>query len=508
MKKSNLILALIPLLASCGGDNIAAEQFVDPDFIPTLPEFVNKNNGAIKEDETNVYFDFYELSDFHGATTYGEGSQLGISKLASYFDDKRLANPGGSIILAGGDMWQGTADSNITRGNLVTYAMCEIGFDSMTLGNHEFDWTDTWIKNNKNRANFPFLCANLIDKTTSTVADFVLPSTVVERGNYKIGIIGTIGENIKDAILASAVKNFDFADEIETVKSETQKLRDDGCDIVVWSSHNDIDYLKNRMNGQNLDVDLVFGGHSHSVLTSTVDEIPLLETNDLGRSVAHAQLAINKETKQVSVVKSEVDSNLFAKQYQNNANIDMIYSQYNERYINPVKNQKLGKASGDFDERSLANFAVEAMYKKVHELYPDLDTKAAFTNVNGGIRNTLRNGNITYGDIYSVFPFDNEIVIMETTGKKLNNYCAGNLNNAAFYQEVYEYGVLTSSGKYLFITTDYLASNSGYFLSAGDVKVYTKITVRDCVAEAIRNQKTIKADEYKTNAKNEFKPIK
>ena len=97
---------------------------------------------------------------------------------------------------------------------------------------------------------------------------------------------------------------------------------------------------------------------------------------------------------------------------------------------------------------------------------------------------------------------------METTGKKLNNYCAGNLNNAAFYQEVYEYGVLTSSGKYLFITTDYLASNSGYFLSAGDVKVYTKITVRDCVAEAIRNKKTIKADEYKTNAKNEFKPIK
>ena len=115
--------------------------------------------NVFPETQLNVYFDFYELSDFHGATTYGEGSQLGISKLASYFDDKRTENPGGSIILAGGDMWQGTADSNITRGNLVTYAMCEIGFDSMTLGNHEFDWTDTWIKNNKNRANFPFLCA-------------------------------------------------------------------------------------------------------------------------------------------------------------------------------------------------------------------------------------------------------------------------------------------------------------------------------------------------------------
>lgn len=524
MKKKCLSLLLtLPLLLSCGSnEDINVDEHIPSDYTPTLPEIKNKSDGAIKEDDNYVYFDFYEISDFHGAVEYSksetpESGMLGLERLSTYYDTKRNDNVGGTILLSGGDMWQGTADSNITRGNLVTYSMNIMNFSSMTLGNHEFDWTVDWIKNNKERANFPFLAANLIDKTTNKIADFVEASTIVTRGDYKIGIVGTIGENIKTSIIASAVTNYDFAKEVDTVKSEAEKLRESGCQIVVWSSHNDISYLKSIVGTDDIGVDLIFGGHSH---TTYVDQIllgdkvvPMLESKDKGRSLPHAQLKIDKATNEVSSVEGySCDSTPTSVEYDVDKDIEGIYNQYKEKYINPSKNRYMGKLDGDMDinePQLAANLAVEVMYKKVEDVYPDITCYASFTNVNGGIRGTLKSGSITYGDIYNVFPFDNEIVIMQTTGAKLLGYVSSGitstLKNAAHYQTVEKTSNIDRSEKYYFITTDYLASHTSYFAKDdGDTTIYTKINVRDAVAEYFKKKGTIKASEYKTSAKSEF----
>ena len=119
INKLSLFL-LLPLLVSCGGG--AATGDIEA-YTPNLPEFKDKNVGAIKTDGTYDYLDIYELSDFHGAVQYNaQEKQIGLARLGSYFDKKREANPGGTVILSGGDMWQGSADSNLTRGNLVTYS--------------------------------------------------------------------------------------------------------------------------------------------------------------------------------------------------------------------------------------------------------------------------------------------------------------------------------------------------------------------------------------------------
>ncbi|HBF68780.1 MAG TPA: hypothetical protein DDW20_05695, partial [Firmicutes bacterium] len=186
LKKILLSLLVLPFVSGCGeseGTNIPIEEYV-----PNLPEIKNKNVGDIKEDDNFVYFDFYEISDFHGAVEYNkDDDHIGIEKLSTYFDEKRSNNPGGTILLSGGDMWQGTADSNVTKGNLVTYSMNVMNFDAMTLGNHEYDWTDSFIRNNKKKANFPFLAANIIDDGTGKNPDYVQASVVLERGDYKIG---------------------------------------------------------------------------------------------------------------------------------------------------------------------------------------------------------------------------------------------------------------------------------------------------------------------------------
>lgn len=509
--KTITALLVVPLLIGCGGNNgELVIKIVDPDYTPTLPTYKDKDKGAIKEDENNVYFDFYEISDYHGAVVNNkDDGYIGLERLSSYYDKKREDNPGGSFIVSSGDMWQGSADSNITRGNLVTYGMNVMNFASMTLGNHEFDWTVDWIKNNKERARFPLLCANLIDKSTSKIPDFVSASTTITRGNYKVGIVGTIGDNIKDSILATAVTNYDFADEVSTVVSETAKLRESGCDIVVWTSHNDIEYLKNKIGSTKLGVDLIFGGHSHSALENTTnDGILMLESRDYGRGLPHAQLKMDKKTKAVSVSAKGFDDNPAAGDYAADADITGIYKQYSEKYIDPVKNQNIGKADGDFDKTKLGNLAVESMFNKIKEAYPDTDPRACFTNVNGGIRNTFKSGKLIYGDVYKAFPFDNEIVICETTGSNLQNFAAGSVSNVALYQNIYTYGALNADQKYKFITTDFLALNSDFFSGKCTIVNYTKLNLRDCLASAIMKAGTIKADEYKITAKKEFSKIK
>ena len=69
-----------------------------------------------------------------------------------------------------GDYWQGSADSNLNRGKFLTEVGNVLGFHAMTLGNHEFDWMDTHIKENKEFAKYPFLGANIINKTTKQLA--------------------------------------------------------------------------------------------------------------------------------------------------------------------------------------------------------------------------------------------------------------------------------------------------------------------------------------------------
>ena len=255
LKKSVFILAsglLLGTLSGCGKTD--TPKVKDPLVIPTvdvenlsvtLPEYPTYNTGNPKSEGDYDIIDLYEVSDFHGAVDFKEsssGAYPGLARMATYFDSKRAENPGGTLILSSGDMFQGSADSNSTRGYMVNYCMNYMGFDAMAIGNHEFDWTDAWIRKNANLAygtrKIPYLGINIQDKTTHAMPDFVTASTIVERGEYKIGIIGAIGSELESSILHSCVENYDFVPELELINTEAARLKsEDGCDAVVLLEH-------------------------------------------------------------------------------------------------------------------------------------------------------------------------------------------------------------------------------------------------------------------------------
>ena len=105
-----------------------------------------------------VVVDFYSINDLHGKFCDTD-DQPGVDELATYLKMMEKSDEN-IVILSSGDIWQGSAESNLTRGNILTEWMNSIGVVSMTLGNHEFDWGQDAIRNNLEIAEFPFLAVS------------------------------------------------------------------------------------------------------------------------------------------------------------------------------------------------------------------------------------------------------------------------------------------------------------------------------------------------------------
>lgn len=515
IKKVLPILVMIPLLASCGGERKLVIPEIDVDsIVPTLPKKPTYNQGQIANDGANIdYLDFYEVSDFHGAVN-SESDKLGLAKLAGYFDVKRQANEGGTVLLSSGDMFQGSADSNLTRGYMVNYAMNYMGFDSMAIGNHEFDWTDKWIRKNANLAyeghKISFISANIVDKSTNNNPDFLSKSTIVERGGYKIGIIGSIGEKLKSSILKSCVENYNFTNEVEAVNAEAAKLKNvDKCHVVVLTSHNDVDEFQYK---GLTNVDAVFGGHAHIVKNDVLidNTIPAAQTNNYGKSVAHIRLSLDRDTKTVVNFTRDVDQNPYLLSgLQPNENVKTIMKSY-DNAIGEIKRIKLGKCEEDLvADKALKAICVESMYqgalKGISELNLGInkeDILAAFHNINGGIRSDIKAGEITYNDVYNPFPFDNEIVLYKVSGSMFKSK-ASSYSDYAVRREVKDRDEVNNNKDYYLILTDFLALSSAYFGGifniTEDQLIHTGKIVREEVADLIFQKENIKLADFDTN---------
>lgn len=513
-KKKIILLLSIPFLVGCSNQNSGQLEIptVDVEHIslnlPNKPEF---NKGPIKSSDGYDYIDIYEISDFHGAVNLEVGTdevEVGLSRLSQYLANKREENKGGTILLSGGDMWQGSAESNLTRGYVVTHSMNYMGFDTMTLGNHEFDWTDEWIKKNKGISDFEYLCANLRTKDTKELPDFVKKSKIVTRGDYKIGIIGTIG-NVEYSIIPSSIQNYEFMSERDIVSEEAKRLKEtEKCNLVIWSSH----YAGASIPTTIPNVDAYFGGHAHvSYDNGTIP--PCLATQDYGVDLAHAQFKINKETKEVTCNRESTGIIDFCKEginssFKEDDNVKSIVEQYAAE-TNKVKAIEIGSSDGDLKlDNELANLCVKAMtlaanqYCKNNNL--SYDVMAGFHNKKGGIRSDIAKGTIKYGDVYSSFPFDNQIVIIPIEGKNVKSkFNSPELNSQAIYHTFEKFNELDDNKTYYYCTNDYVAQSRLKLTEKDYIQTYTY--VRDVVAQYIKNQGNIQTSKYDRSNNSEYK---
>ena len=432
-----------------------------------LPSTQQKPSGCNHVDQDNneicdtcslsvvVSVDFYAINDLHGKLADAD-SHIGVDELTTYLKNARKQDDN-SIFLSAGDMWQGSSESNMTKGLIMTDWMNEMQFTAMAIGNHEFDWGEEYVESNSDFAKFPFLAINIYDRATNKLVDYCKPSVMVQAGDVQIGIIGAIG----DCYSSIAV---DKCDEVyfkvgsqltSLVKAEADKLRSDGADFIVYVIHDgygqsnigSVQQLASSQLASYYDtalsdgyIDLVFEGHTHQGYRIKDEHgvYHLQHRGDNKGGISHVEISVNSITGNSTVDLVELVS---TSQYQNLED-DPIVEQLLKKYESQISSSKvvLGSnstyRSSSYLQQIIANLYYEVGEKEWGDKY-DIVLGGGFMSARSPYN--LKAGDVTYADIQSIFPFDNQLTLCSVKGRDLKSKFI-NTNNERYYICYGDYG--------------------------------------------------------------------
>lgn len=440
--------------------------------------------------------DFYSINDLHGKfdDTY---ANIGVDEMTTYLRNAQTMNEN-TVILSAGDMWQGSAESNFTKGKMITEWMNDLNFVAMSMGNHEFDWGESYIEQNNVIANFPFLALNIYDKATNERVDYCDASVIVEKSGVKIGVIGAIGD-CYSSIAGEQVKDVYFKvgkDLTSLVKAESEKLRSMGADVIVYVLHDSggSHYDESLSNGY---VDLVFEGHTHTVVSNkdAYGVWHLQAGGDNTKGLSHAKVNVNILTGAVSVSSAGIVYHSAYESMSDDPIVDTLMTKYASELSKVTEGLGTNAAYRNYD--ALANFAAKSLYA-VGKARWGSDSKYAGKIVLGGGYLNVRSpyylpaGQVTYGDIYPLFTFDNPVVLCSVSGSRLKSQFINSSNYYIYYGEdgqAIKNNVVDSETYYVVVDTycaQYNFNGMGYLNIVEYYDNAHEFFTRDAVAEYIK----------------------
>lgn len=383
-----------------------------------------------------ISLDIYSVNDFHG-TLLAAGKNPGMAKLGKYLKDQKAKNQKGTLILSAGDMFQGSMDSNLLYGKPVVDAMNEIGFDAMTIGNHEFDWgfekVNDWMK----AAKFDFIATNIIDNNTGKPVDYLKPYVIYERNGVKVGVIGLATPETAYKTSPKLVANYTFEDPVKIVNEMVPLLKKEGAEVIVVLSHLGADMNKEtgEVTGEAVElakglegVDAIISGHTHRTVAGIVNDIPIVQAYYNGREAGHVNLLYSKDEKKVVEKTVESVSIMAIEGLIDDEEVKAIVDKYQVE-IAPVKNLVLGKTVNELNHDRYKNSILGQWSTDVMREATGVDI--AFQN-GGGLRTSIAAGDITMGNLYEVMPFDNTLFTVELTGKQVIDVLNHGIGNEEF----------------------------------------------------------------------------
>ena len=423
--------------------------------------------------EENIVLDFFNINDFHGSIENSSSQgEPGLSKLATYIKQQRAKNEDGFVLTSSGDMWQGSALSNIFKGAIVNEWMSYIGFDCMTLGNHEFDWGVDRIISNMEDMNFPVINCNVEEKELAKPVDWIEDTAMINVKGLNIGFIGAIGEGQGGDILASISYNLNFPDPSDYAVNAAKKLKKEGADLIVYLLHDSCETITDTVASY---MDVIFCGHTHDGENEMVNGVPAVQAYSNGKDISHVKLTYNTSTKSITYNTHEI-VDLRRLNLPNDADTDAIINRRVTPEIDEKINSRVGRISSKLSKSKQSELMTEYLYEYYKDNYDEFPIYA--TNYNNA-RSDMTAGTITYKDVFKSFPFDNEVVVMKIKGSALRNVTYG-----TFYYPG-STSIVNNNYYYIF-TIDYIADYDYYYqpsLGVEIVRRYTGVYPRDIFAE-------------------------
>jgi 5'-nucleotidase/UDP-sugar diphosphatase len=362
----------------------------------------------------------------------GKGECIGgAARLVTAIADRRKALEGQNVLLLnGGDNFQGSLFYTTYKGKAEAEFLNQMKFDAMTVGNHEFDDGEDALVPFLDEVRFPVLSVNVQPDAQSKVGGRIKPSLVLDVGGQKVGIVGAVTNDTPE--LASPGPNITIADDIATITAEVEKLKGEGVNKIIALTH--VGYPRDReLIAKIPGVDVVVGGHSHSLLSNTDAKAegpyPTMIDNPEGYKVPVTQAA--SYSKYLGEFTVTFDDDGVVKE----AKGDPIYLDKSitpdtgvlarvKELAGPIEELKAREVSettapidGSRDncrarECEMGNLVSDAILDRVK----GQGVQLVFQN-GGGLRASIDQGVITMGEVVSVLPFQNTLATFQITGK-------------------------------------------------------------------------------------------
>jgi len=444
----------------------------------------------------------------------------------------RAADGGGVVLLDGGDMFQGTLESNLAEGADVVKAYNQIGYTAAAIGNHELDYGPVGpaviarspdedprgaLKARASEAKFPFVVSNIVD--TATGARIAWPnmpaSTVVEVAGVKIGIIGASTEATPFTTMPANFIGLKMVPTAPAIAEQAQALRAQGAQVIVATMHigssckqfdnpNDLssceqdeELFKLLADLPKGTLDVIVGGHTHAGMAHRIADVAVIESYSSGRAFGRVDLRIAPDGHVTGV---SIDKPHLMCALDKNGNpvavADCAPGSYEGKPVVPdAEVQKIvdvAVARAAERRKELLGVTLTESVTRAHSvesaegnLLCDLmlaarpEAQVSVTN-GGGLRADLPAGPLTYGQLHAAVPFDNRFAIVELTGKDLRRLVVANLTRGG---GILSWGGLTArarckaerldvqiwvAGKPLVETARYKLATSDFLASGGD----------------------------------------
>ncbi len=390
-KKLLLVLALVAVVLFLTLRNRSQDETETKD---------TKEAPAATQGETEIAI--LSVNDMHASIDQ-------FPKFATMVDSLRGVYPD-MLLFSAGDNRTGNPVND--QYDPVNYPMIELmnrtGFDLCAVGNHEWDGDIVSLQNDIERADFPFLCANVFIPNTINLD--IKPFVTMEHQGVKMAVVGMI-EIRHDGIPGShpdKLKGLSFK-RPEVVLPDYKYLRNEN-DVVILLSH--CGYEDDMELAQaNPWLDAIIGGHTHTLIENPSETNGVLITQS-GSHLKYATL-VKLRVKDHKVMGKEAIVLDVNKVRNEKPEIKQLVNEFNDA---PALNEPIAVAKSKFETPEELGCLLTDALREVS------GADFAFQNT-GGVRIThLKKGPITVKDVYSIDPFNNEVVVYKMTGAQVKKF--------------------------------------------------------------------------------------
>lgn len=341
------------------------------------------------------------------------------------------------VLLDAGDFSQGSTYVSLSKGATAVELMNAVGYDAVTLGNHEFDYGFPQLKANLSysAADFLVTCVNLVDDEGAPIFAPGATAPVTDADDnplFNLTVMGVATPETQTKANPALMKGLTFLSGQKLYDAANAKIkvaREEGnADIVIALTHlgvdassepnRSIDFVKNVPG-----VDIVIDGHSHTVMTANKDN-GMIQSTGTGLAYVGA-FVIDNATKSVES-NGLIDLSTYTKEDASvKAIADRIIGEVDAEYGKVFAKTEV-ELNGDkepgnrTEETNMGDLITDAMMWAVKTRMPSINMENAVALTNGGgIRAAIKAGDITKKDVFTVLPFGNTLTVVNVTGAEL-----------------------------------------------------------------------------------------